>query len=352
MIRDSFVAPGAHVLVVDDDETNRKIFARILEKTQIDITQADSGQYAIGLASCLQYDIIFMDHMMPGMDGVVAMKTIREKKNGPNASTPVIALTANVVEGAEEMYRREGFDGFIAKPIEASRLKKVLRDFLPEKYIIPVEEEVQTETVKTTEVGFPMIFGVDWDVAMMRLKDRETIDEILGDFVNTVDPQTAELEDYKDRFPDKLDDYRILVHATKNVAASLGIFTVSGMAAVLEKAASEEDFNTIYRIHDVFIDEWRSCKDSLYEYLHADDPEEDEKEELTEKMLEALLYMLESAMEDMDIDVADVTIKKMSSFRLPEYVAVEFDELKSAVSRLDRDMVMEILQRIKEGKPC
>ena len=350
MTNNSFTAPDAHILMVDDDELNRKIFTRLLGKTQIDITQAESGPRAIELAAGTGYDIIFMDLMMPVMDGATAMKSIKEKKDGPNADTPVIALTANVVEGSKEQYREEGFDGFIAKPIELEELEGVLQDFLPEGYIIPDSDEPQEDSVENSEDSeseFPVIFGVDWDVAMMRLRDKKTIDTIMGDFVNTIGVQTAKLDDLKDRFPEKLNDYRILVHGTKNVAASLGIFPVAGMAAVLEQAAAEEDYTTIYRLHEVFVNEWQSYKGRLNDYLHAGEPAEEEKEELSDKMLEALLYMLESAMEDMDIDVADVTIQKMSSFRLPAYVAEEFDDLKASVSQLDQNMVMEILERIK-----
>ncbi len=338
---------NAHILIVDDNDTGRKIFVRLLRKMPIDITQASGGQQAVELASFTHFDIIFMDHFMPGMDGITAMKLIKDDKNGPNADTPIVALTGNEDEGLEQMYLNEGFDGYIEKPIEMSKLNRLLKEMLPEGCVVFDTEESDKEAPKYTENDFPAIYGIDWDVAMMRLKDKKTVDQILGDFVNTVDAQTAELQFYKDNLPGKLDDYRILVHGTKSVAASLGICVLTGMSAVLEKAASKKDIDTIEKIHDVFIREWKDYKDRLAEYLHAGEPKEDEKEKLNEVILDMLLSMLKTAMEEMDVAVADKTISKMAYYKLPDYVSEHFEELKSAVSLLDQKKALQILAQME-----
>lgn len=129
---ESFVVPDVHVLMVDDNKVNRKVFVALLKKTQIIITEAESGYQALELAALQHYDIIFMDHMMPGMDGVEAMKKIKDMKEGPCANTPIVVLTANAVEGSKEMYREEGFDGYLSKPIEPEKLNDIIKDFLPE----------------------------------------------------------------------------------------------------------------------------------------------------------------------------------------------------------------------------
>ncbi|MCR5098570.1 MAG: response regulator [Lachnospiraceae bacterium] len=343
----SFIAPDAHILLVDDNKMNRKVFVRLLEKTKIDITQADSGQQAVELASHLQYDIIFMDHMMPGMDGVTAMKKIKAKRTGPNADTPIIALTANAVAGSKEMYYEEGFDGYISKPIEVDKLESTLLNMLPEKYIIPVEPEPKQDSKKRIKNEFPLIFGIDWDMAMLHLKDKKLVEGLLGDFANAVDSQTEKLQDLKNGLPDTLEEYRILAHGTKSGAASLGIYTLAGMAAVLERAASNKDIETIDSMHDVFINEWKAYKDRLGEYLHGSDPAEDEKEEISETKLDMFLSMFKKAMEDMNINAADKTMEKLSSYRLPENAAKDFEELKTAVSMLDQDKALKLIEQMQ-----
>ena len=128
---DSFVAPEARVLLVDDNAVNRKVFAALLKKTQILITEADSGYKAVELASAQKFDLIFMDHMMPGMDGIEAMEKIKAEKDGPCADVPVIVLTANAIEGSKEKYLEAGFDGYLSKPIVPEQLQSVIAEQLP-----------------------------------------------------------------------------------------------------------------------------------------------------------------------------------------------------------------------------
>ncbi|MCR4789324.1 MAG: response regulator [Lachnospiraceae bacterium] len=127
---DAFTAPSAKVLIVDDNSVNRKVFMALLKRTKISVVEAGSGQEAISLASSEGFDIIFMDHMMPGMDGVEAMKRIREISDGPCKDTPIIVLTANAIVGSKEEYIELGFDGYLSKPIEYEELEKMIREIL------------------------------------------------------------------------------------------------------------------------------------------------------------------------------------------------------------------------------
>lgn len=127
---ESFVVPDAHILIVDDNTINRKVFTLLLDKTKIKITEADSGYKAIELAGAQKFDAIFMDHMMPGMDGIETMEKIRDMKDGPCANTPIIVLTANAVAGSKEQYMKDGFDGYLSKPIEYPKLLEVIKEVL------------------------------------------------------------------------------------------------------------------------------------------------------------------------------------------------------------------------------
>ncbi len=124
-------APKAKVLVVDDVELNLKVFEGLLKSTAIQIQKANSGMKALELAKDTAFDLIFMDHMMPEMDGVEAFHAIREQQGGKNVETPIIVLTANAVNTAKEEYTRIGFTDYLAKPIDSSLLKRQIISYLP-----------------------------------------------------------------------------------------------------------------------------------------------------------------------------------------------------------------------------
>ena len=126
----SFKAPDVRILVVDDNKMNLKVFKGLLKSTEVQIDTAESGNIAISLTEKNIYDLIFMDHMMPEMDGVEAFKAIRSDKLGMNNNTPVVALTANAIQGIDKVYIDEGFTAYLSKPIVSDKLEKMIRDIL------------------------------------------------------------------------------------------------------------------------------------------------------------------------------------------------------------------------------
>lgn len=122
--------PEAHVLIVDDNEINLDVAEALMAPYQIKIDRAVSGREALELVGSRSYQIIFMDHMMPDMDGVETLHLIRTLKDQTKRSIPVVALTANATLEAQNMFRSEGFDGFLAKPLEPEKLDAAIRRFL------------------------------------------------------------------------------------------------------------------------------------------------------------------------------------------------------------------------------
>ncbi|MDE7357926.1 MAG: response regulator, partial [Lachnospiraceae bacterium] len=147
-LHNKFIAPQANVLVVDDNAMNLKVMARLLLPYQLKVTMAGSGQEALEKLNAPNFDCVFLDHMMPEMDGVETLHKIRQKPGMYYQSLPVIAFTANAIGGAREMFMSEGFNDFIAKPIELSVLERILRRYIPSQMQIPVEED---ETVRTAQ---------------------------------------------------------------------------------------------------------------------------------------------------------------------------------------------------------
>lgn len=133
--RQLFEAPDARILVVDDNEINRFVFVNLLTYTKVQIDEAAGGIECLEMTRKNHYDVIFMDHMMPDLDGIETFHQMKLDDNNLCKDVPVIALTANVVAGAKEMYLQEGFQGYLTKPFDPQQIEKVIRDLLPNEYI-------------------------------------------------------------------------------------------------------------------------------------------------------------------------------------------------------------------------
>ena len=133
--RQKFTAESAKILMVDDNAINRKVLRNLLKNSMISIEDVDSGERCLAMIAKEKYDLIFLDHMMPGMDGIETLQVFQTTEGNLNLDTPVIALTANAVTGAREMYMENGFTDFLAKPIAYDKLEKLLLKYLPKEKI-------------------------------------------------------------------------------------------------------------------------------------------------------------------------------------------------------------------------
>jgi CheY-like chemotaxis protein len=136
-----FTAPGARVLAVDDSRVNLTVIRNLLLPYKMRIDICLSGEKAVDLVKDNQYDLVFMDHMMPGMDGVEAMKEIREEESG--RATPIIVLTANAISGMREMFLENGFSDYLSKPIDVAKLDQIVAAWIKED--LKVREGVEDE---------------------------------------------------------------------------------------------------------------------------------------------------------------------------------------------------------------
>ncbi len=132
----SFTAPEGRILLVDDNRVNRKVFCGLLKQTQVKITDVGSGKECLEQVAKEKYDLIFLDHMMPEMDGIETLQRMRELENNLCRDTPVVMLTANAIAGAKDKYLQEGFDDFLAKPIEEGKLEEIMCKWMPDSKMI------------------------------------------------------------------------------------------------------------------------------------------------------------------------------------------------------------------------
>ena len=175
--REQFTAPTAEILVADDTPMNLEVFVSLLKTTLVKIDTAESGAECLSSAAKKKYDIIFIDHMMPHMDGIETLKELKAMKDSPNTDTPVICLTANAVSGSREMYLGEGFDDYIAKPVEPLRLEQMIIEYLPENKIIKPD----IGTVSSNKHGVSTVLVIDDDKII-----RSTAKTILSPYYNVI----------------------------------------------------------------------------------------------------------------------------------------------------------------------
>ncbi|MCM1499915.1 MAG: response regulator, partial [Clostridium sp.] len=266
-----FAAPEAHILVVDDNAVNRRVFVKLLEATQVQIDEAGGGKECLELVQKNTYDLIFLDHMMPDMDGIAVL---HEMKKRGNLDAPVIALTANAVTGAKEMYLKEGFRDFLSKPVNPEKLEKMIMRFLPQDKLmdgqaVPAASRKQAGTA-VEETPLPELEGLDWNYAQLYLKDKTILMDTVNHFYRTAEEEAAQLGQFfevicKAEMADeeRLAQYRIKVHSMKNSAAMIGAVSLSGVAKMLEYAARDGKVDVIKNLTPLFLQEWAHMKEIL-----------------------------------------------------------------------------------------
>ena len=237
--REGFTAPDAKVLVVDDNEMNLLVFCGLLKNSQMNIQTAHSGEEALQLIQENFFDLVFMDHLMPKMDGIEVLERVLDNDTLRSHAPIVLALTANAVSGAKETYLQAGFSGHLSKPISGPKLEQAVREFLPThklheaqpSQIIPENQEKiiqagNVEEVLDQQTGIRLCAG-----------DKNFYHEVLKAFVQS--NFTEGLNDYYKQQDWK--NYQILVHGVKSGAKSIGAMKLSELAKESELALKERN---------------------------------------------------------------------------------------------------------------
>lgn len=242
----SFTAPKGQVLVVDDNTMNLTVFKALLKRTKLQVVTAESGKQCLAYVQKQKFHIIFMDHMMPKMDGIETLHEIKKlagRKDFPNADTPVVALTANAVAGAKEMYLAEGFDEFLTKPIQAELMEQMICKYLPKELLQTADEAGHALEERNSSNAYDSALeqGVSVENGLKHSKgDMEIYMELVRIFLK--DRHKMELL-RQDLTEHNMKDYAILVHALKGNAYTLGADRLADLAYEHEmhsKAGQEE----------------------------------------------------------------------------------------------------------------
>lgn len=361
----TFFAPDANILVVDDNLINLKVFVSLLKRTKLNVDVADSGKACLEMAAKKRYDLIFLDHMMPEMDGIETLHHMKEMEECLCAESPVVALTANAITGAKEMYLSEGFDAFLPKPINPEKLEQMILKLLPRDLLhfdmeAKVEEEAgvlaeeNMQRAEAQEIDLPMVEGIDWSYGLMHLSDPKLLMNTVGDFYKTLEMEADKLDEFYQGMkenPDMLTQYRIKVHSMKSSANLIGATVIGGMAKLLEDAARREDVPYIEGLHTYFIKEWRSYKEKLKECMQMTGKEglQQEKKEVDAEVILSYLEQLKEAMLEMDIDSMDESMEKLEQYQYTDDIQESMEKLSVFVTNMDSDEAVGLIEEIKSN---
>ena len=348
-----FTAPKARLLVVDDTELNLTVVRGLLKQTKIQVDTVISGYDALDALKEQHYDIIFLDHRMPGMDGIQTFENMLRLEENKSKGSPVIALTANAISGAKEMYLSKGFTDYMTKPIEGKNLEEMILKYLPEELIETVEITVGDEIMTLDENGeieankaqeerekFNKISGISLDDALKYTGGAEILEQTLKEFYKAIDKNAEKIEQFVAE--EDWRNYTILVHALKSSARLIGAAKLSDDAKYLEKCGDDENKAEITAKTPALLELYRSYKNHLAPLCEQVEDDSGKQEMPLEQYDEAVSNIKE-CVEAFDFDTADQIIAMMKDYKIPAEKKQHFADLADAVSAVDRDKILKIV---------
>ncbi len=336
-----FHAPGARILVVDDTKVNLTMIRGLLKKTQVRVDTAVSGAEALAMAAETDYDVFFVDHMMPGMDGV---ETMRALKALPGlADKPYVALTANAVSGAREKYLAAGFSDYLSKPVDGLKLEQMVMACLPPAKVEPADAaEAEDADAPSVELpGFLRDIGeLSVEAGLKFCGTAETYLDTLTIFARSAASGADEIEGYR-RAGDAA-NVTTKVHALKSSARAIGAEALAAFAEALEGAGNAGDKRTLFDGLDELLPRYRALGAALAP-LGAEPAEEQSLPLLSEKELRDTYDVIRRYAEDLDTDRMASVLEFLQRYRIPEAERARVDALRRAIEAFNWDRVDRIL---------
>ena len=326
-----FIAPDAEVLVVDDNPMNLNVIKGLLKATRMFVTTASSGEECLEKIKFGSFNVVLLDHMMPGKDGIETLARIRET----NPDLPVYALTANSTAG-EEFYKSKGFNGYLSKPIDSLTLEKTILKHLPENIVMkPTEEDAVTDIEEIPE-ELEWIYQVDGISVEDGIKASGGISAFIFSlklFLETIDDNANTIEKAYTSEDYKL--YTIKVHALKTSFRMIGATELSAFAESLEAAGNHNDVVLIEKNTSKLLSQYRGFKEKLAGLVEADDS--DDKPEINPEDIKDAYSALKEVIPQMDYDAVEMIIKNLKEYKLPADDKERIDKLEKLLKSFDWD---------------
>ena len=344
----NFTAPEAKIMVVDDNEMNRKVALGLLAPLKMQIDTAENGKQALDMICSKKYDLVFMDHMMPIMDGIEATKKLREMDDEYCRKVPIIALTANAIVEARAKFFEAGMNDFAAKPIDLKDICAKIRKWLPAEYIINNEiKEASLNDIsqeKETEEDLPVICGLDVSEGIKNSGTKELFFSLLGDFYKLIDMKSTKME--KCLADGLIREYTIEVHALKNTARMIGAMELSKWCYELEMAGNASEVEKLNQQTTGMLQMYRSYKEVLKPYAKL---QNEDKKQVPKEVIIGDLNELRDAIDTFDLDKADEVMKQIEEYQFTEEMEPLLDELRAYVADVAMEEIMATAQKMIEG---
>ncbi len=309
-----FIAPDAEVLIVDDNPMNLMVAKELLKSTKVFVSTAESGEECLERIKYGNFNVVLLDHMMPGMDGVETVERIR--KTHPDL--PVYALTANSTAG-EEFYISKGFNGYLAKPIDSFLLEKTILKHLPPEMVMETAEEQRANEPESLPEEMNWIRNVEGISVPDGIKNSGGVNQYifaLGLFRDTLDENAEVIE--KSYAEGDLRLYTVKVHSLKTSARIIGASELSALAAKLEEAGNKGNKEFIDANTAKFLEDYRSYKDKLARIAEMNGQGgEDDKADIPEDELKDAYGALKEVIPQMDYDAVEMILDQLKEYKLP-----------------------------------
>ncbi|MDD6810982.1 MAG: ATP-binding protein [Lachnospiraceae bacterium] len=352
-----FISPLGKILVVDDNAMNLAVAQDLLRKTKLQIDVAASGEECLTLIKRKEYHLIFMDHMMPVMDGVQTLHAIRELEGNPSKDIPIIALTANAVIGARDFYLQAGFEDYLTKPIEPERLEDMLIKYLPKELVYLTEdtEEDTTEDFETacldeerlTDIGINASHGLKYMGGSKALYEK-----VLKDFREFLNEKEEQLKTMLNK--GDTSGYAIIVHALKGNARNIGADELAEVAFSLEKKSKAGRLEEVEVQSPILFGMMRTMGENLELYLGADEQEQKEEREketeekypISDEEWKAKLQDIYKKLDDFDNEGAAEGLNELKQYQLSEDRQRLLRMCEKAVKDFAYDVAMDIISSV------
>ncbi|MBQ8680495.1 MAG: response regulator [Treponema sp.] len=332
-------APQARLLFIDDTQMNLDVVKGLLKRTEIQLDTALSGNKALEMVKNNVYDIIFIDHRMPVMDGIETLHAMMEMEDNLCIGKPCIALTANAITGVKQMYLEAGFTDYLSKPVNPDKLEEMIRQYLPPE---KVKTKVSKKDRQILSNNYKKIDGIDIEMGLHYSGSMDVLQNAFTQFYNSIDENSNELE--RLLLADDIKNYGIKIHSLKNTSRLIGAKTLSNQAEYLESCAEKNDVESINQTNPLLLELYRSYKEKLKDFVKIQtEQEESNKEALTEAEIHAFTKTLLELIENFDSQGIDNLIDETKKKKLPDSFAEKFKKICSLAEKIDYEALKEVL---------
>ena len=339
----SFSAPEAKILVVDDNVFNLKVANGLLQAYHVQVTLAVNAKEAIEKVKAHpEYDLIFMDHMMPEMDGIEATKCIRSLDIEYAKKVPIIALTANALQGVDKMFLENGMNDFLAKPIEIKRLAHIMKKWIPKEKQLKIAEQsnevynVESKMLDTLLPNIDIETGIKNSMGNVQLYRK-----LLGTFKISTEKDRNSLEEAFSTKNSK--NYMIYSHGIKSAAKSIGAMRLGESAEKMENACKQDRWDYILQHHEHFLIEIKEILETIATFSSLNE-ESKERASSSTYSWDTFIKDIYEAATEYDMVNLEKCISKVQVEKLTISQSETFEKLKNAIECFEYEEIQKMLK--------